>query len=152
MTLHKDFREFVELLNDNDAEYLIVGGYAVAFHSRPRFTEDFDIWINPSEENAEKVLKSLHDFGFSNLDVSVEDFKKQDNVIQLGFPPFRIDLLTAIDGIDFKTAYQNKIQIIDSQAVLLNFISFNDLFKNKQASERLKDKHDVEWLQQYRKI
>ncbi|HYF03551.1 MAG TPA: hypothetical protein VEC36_09275 [Patescibacteria group bacterium] len=123
----------------------------MAFHSRPRFTEDFDIWINPSEDNAEKVLKCLHDFGFSNLDVSVEDFIKQDNVIQLGFPPFRIDLLTAIDGIDFETAFKNKVEIKDTQAVSLNFISFNDLLKNKQASARLKDKHDVECLNQYKK-
>lgn len=95
----QDFREFIELLIKHNAEYLIVGGYAVGVHGHPRYTGDLDIWLNPSPENAELILKSVIEFGFSSYGLSQADFTKPGNVIQLGYPPLRIDLLTEIKEV-----------------------------------------------------
>jgi len=106
----KDFKEFIELLIKNEVEYL-VGGYAVAIHGYPRYTGDLDIWIRRTQANAEKTLKTLHDFGFNFSNLSTEDFTKEDNVIQLGNPPLRIDLLTQIDGVIFDECFANKKEV-----------------------------------------
>jgi hypothetical protein len=95
--LSQDFREFVQLLAEKNAEYLIVGGYAVGIHGHPRYTGDLDIWLNPTIENADIILKCVNEFGFSSFNLQVEDFTKPGNVIQLGYPPLRIDLLTEIE-------------------------------------------------------
>ncbi|MGE0567869.1 MAG: hypothetical protein AB7O73_07960, partial [Bacteroidia bacterium] len=91
----QDFREFVELLIKNRAEYLIVGGYAVGIHGHPRFTGDLDIWLNPTQDNATKILNCVNEFGFSSYGLAPTDFTKPGNVIQLGYPPLRIDLLNS---------------------------------------------------------
>lgn len=99
--LNKDFKEFVELLNSAGVEYLIVGAYALAAHGHPRYTGDIDIWIRRSKDNVTKILKVLEEFGFGSLGLAQEDFSKPDAVIQLGYPPARIDLLTSISkGLD----------------------------------------------------
>ncbi len=90
----QDFKEFVSLLIKYNVEYLIVGGYAVGVHGHPRYTGDLDIWINPTHENAEKVIISVNEFGFGSFGLHVNDFTKVGNLIQLGYPPLRIDLLT----------------------------------------------------------
>lgn len=92
--LPKDFNEFVALLNARGAEYLVVGGYAMAVHGRPRQTGDLDLWLKRSPENAQRVLAALQDFGFGELGLLAADFEAPDQVVQLGYPPFRIDLLT----------------------------------------------------------
>ncbi|MEN8216920.1 MAG: hypothetical protein ABFS56_11230 [Pseudomonadota bacterium] len=99
MILSQDFREFIELLNYNQVRYLVVGGYAVAFHGHPRYTKDIDIWIWVSKNNAKKVLKTLDEFGFSSLGLKEEDFLEPGYVIQLGYPPNRIDILTQVTGL-----------------------------------------------------
>jgi len=115
----KDFKEFIELLIKNEVEYL-VGGYAVAIHGYPRYTGDLDIWIRRTQVNAEKTLKTLHDFGFNFSKLSTEDFTKEDNVIQLGNPPLRIDLLTQIDGVIFDECFANKKEVnIEGVQVIL---------------------------------
>jgi len=141
----KDFREFVELLIKHKAEYLIVGGYAVGVHGYPRYTGDLDIWLNPTTENALKILQAVNEFGFDSFNLSVEDFTKIGNVIQLGYPPLRIDLLNEIDGVKFKECYENKA-IITIQKLEINFISYSDLLKNKESSGRHKDIDDIENL------
>ncbi len=141
----KDFREFVELLIKHKAEYLIVGGYAVGVHGYPRYTGDLDIWLNPITENALKILQVVNEFGFDSFNLSVEDFTKIGNVIQLGYPPLRIDLLNEIDGVKFKECYENKA-IITIQKLEINFISYSDLLKNKESSGRHKDIDDIENL------
>ena len=105
--LSQDFKEFIELLIRNKAEYLIVGGYAVGIHGHPRYTGDLDIWLNPTPDNAELVLKSVNEFGFSSFKLTTSDFTKPGNVIQLGYPPLRIDLLTEIDGVTFEDCFKN---------------------------------------------
>jgi predicted nucleotidyltransferase len=143
----QDFKEFVELLQKNNATYLIVGGYAVGVHGHPRFTGDLDIWLNPTTENAKKILQTVNEFGFSSFNLTVADFEKEGNVIQLGYPPLRIDLLTSIDGVTFEECYQNRKEV-NIEGVIVNFIGYWDLLKNKQQTGRAKDIDDIEHLKQ----
>jgi len=146
MELDKDFREFVELLNKKEVEYLVVGGYSVAFHGFPRYTGDFDIWISPTKKNAKKLIQVLIDFGFGSMGLTHKDFLLPGKIVQFGVEPLRIDILTAIDGIgSFKDAYSRKKSVnVDSLDVL--YIGFNDLIENKKATNRLQDQRDVEEL------
>ena len=146
MILNNDFKEFIKLLNDNDVRYLIVGGYAVAFHGHPRYTKDLDIWIQISDENAEKIVKTLHDFGFSSLNISKQDFLNSGDVIQLGNPPNRIDILTQATGVQFEQCYSSRIEVnIDD--TLINFIDLENLKQNKKATGRFQDLADIENLE-----
>ncbi len=138
----QDFREFVELLINHNAEYLIVGGYAVGVHGHPRYTGDLDIWLNPTQENAERILSCVNEFGFASYGLKSDDFTKVGNVVQLGYPPLRIDLLTQIDGVTFNDCYKNKTQV-EIDGLLVNFIGYNDLLKNKKESGRLRDLDDI---------
>ncbi len=140
-----DFKEFIELLIKNKADYLIVGGYAVGIHGHPRYTGDLDIWLNPTPQNAEKILKSVNEFGFSSFKLTLDDFTKPGNVIQLGYPPLRIDLLTEIDGVTFDDSFKNRKEVtIDNLKV--NFIGYKDLLKNKKESGRPRDVDDIDNL------
>ncbi len=140
-----DFKEFVELLQKHKVEYLIVGGYAVGFHGYPRFTGDLDIWVKLSGANAENILKVVKDFGFASLGLTAKDFLTHGNIIQLGYPPLRIDLLTDIDGVTFEECYVNRQEVLQD-GFQYNFISYEDLLKNKRASGRHKDKDDLEYF------
>ena len=144
--LGKDFKEFIELLNENNVKYLVVGGYAVALHGHPRYTKDFDIWIELSSGNAEKILNVLENFGFGSLGLKTDDFLTQDQVIQLGYPPNRIDLLTTLKGVNFEDCYESKVQI-KIQDTQINFIDIENLKKNKRATGRSQDLADVENLE-----
>lgn len=144
--LNQDFKEFIKLLNDNQVKYLVIGGYAVAVHGHPRYTKDIDIWIEMSPANAKNLMQALTEFGFGSLGLIAEDFQCPDQIIQLGYPPNRIDLITTPDGIDFITCYQAKIEVIIDN-IFVNFIDLENLRKNKQASGRLQDLADLENLQ-----
>ncbi|MDW7680746.1 MAG: hypothetical protein SCK70_09290 [bacterium] len=146
MVLNKDFREFIQLLNDHNVLYLVVGGYAVAFHGYPRYTKDIDIWIWLDKSNAEKVLQVLEDFGFGSLDLKVDDFLDPEQVIQLGYPPNRIDLLTELNGINFKECYSSKVEVAIEDTTI-NFIDLENLKKNKKATGRHQDLADLENLE-----
>jgi len=144
--LNQDFKEFIQLLNDNQVKYLVIGGYAVAVHGHPRYTKDIDIWVEISEENAQKLVTVLTQFGFESLGLTSDDFQAPDQIIQLGYPPNRIDLITNPDGIDFQTCYDSKIEVILND-VPVKFINLDNLKKNKLASGRLQDLADLEKLQ-----
>ena len=144
--LNQDFKEFRQLLNDNQVKYLVIGGYAVAVHGHPRYTKDIDIWIEISEENAQKLVTALTQFGFESLGLTSEDFQTPHQIIQLGYPPNRIDLITNPDGIDFQTCYDSKIEVTLND-VPVKFINLDNLKKNKLASGRLQDLADLEKLQ-----
>ena len=144
--LNQDFKEFIQLLNNNQVKYLVIGGYAVAVHGHPRYTKDIDIWIEISEENAQKLITALTQFGFESLGLTSEDFQTPDQIIQLGYPPNRIDLITNPDGIDFQICYDSKIEVILND-VPVKFINLDNLKKNKLASGRLQDLADLEKLQ-----
>jgi predicted nucleotidyltransferase len=143
--LNEDFREFVALLNSNQVEYLIVGGYALAAYGHPRYTGDLDFWIGADADNAKRVLTALDQFGFGALGIGLEDLTTRDRVIQMGFPPRRIDLLTSIDGVEFPPAFVRRIAVdVDGQK--LSFISLDDFKTNKRTTGRHKDLADLEAL------
>ena len=142
MNLDKDFNEFVALFVSNEVRFVIVGGYALAAHGLPRATGDLDTWVWVSPENARNIVKSLNEFGFSQLGLSIMDFDHPDAVIQLGYPPYRIDILTSIDGVDFEDAWSRRVLIeIDGQSI--PFIGRDDLIANKRAAGRPQDIADV---------
>lgn len=143
--LNKDFKEFAELLNSTGVEYMVVGGYALAAYGHPRYTGDLDIWLRRTPENARKVIEALKLFGFGGLGLSEQDFLVPDAVIQLGYPPARIDLLTSIDGVDFDQCYANRI-VTMLQGTALAFIGIEDFRSNKRASGRHKDLADLDSL------
>lgn len=144
--LSRDFKEFIELLNRNDVRYLVVGGYAVAAHGHPRYTKDLDIWLAVSPDNADKVLKVLNQFGFGALSLNEADFLSEGQIIQLGYPPHRIDLITSATGLRFEECYHAKIQVV-LDGVSIDFIDLENLKKNKRATDRLQDRADLEKLE-----
>ncbi|MBL0127870.1 MAG: hypothetical protein IPP83_10540 [Flavobacteriales bacterium] len=141
--LSKDFKEFVALLKKHEAEYMIVGGYAVGVHGYPRYTGDLDIWLDPTEANAKRVLRAIDDFGFGSFKLTVADLTKEANVIQFGQPPLRIDLLTSIDGVTFDACYSNRKEVT-FDGLAMNFIGYHDLVTNKKATGRHRDLDDLE--------
>jgi hypothetical protein len=145
MTISKDFEEFFELLNKNEVRYLIVGSYALSVHGKPRYTNDIDIFIRTDDENASKIKRILNDFGFDFSNIAIEDFTKPDQVIQLGYAPFRIDLLTSIDGVSFDEAWENKLTAKYGKQDIF-FIGKNDFIKNKMSSGRKKDLDDIQLI------
>ena len=144
--LSKDFKEFIELLNGHNVRYLVVGGYAVAFHGYPRYTKDLDVWIELSPENADNVLKALEEFGFGSLGLKSEDFLESDQIIQLGYPPNRIDILTTLKEIKFEDCYKARVEV-DIQGLKINFIDLENLKHNKRATGRPQDLADAENLE-----
>ncbi len=146
MVLNKDFREFIELLNVHNIKYLVVGGYAVTIHGYPRYTNDIDIWFWVDRTNAKNLIDALKDFGFGSLDIKIEDFLNPDRVIQLGYPPNRIDLLTSVSGIEFEECYPKRVTI-EIAGIKVDFIDIENLKKNKKATGRHKDLNDLENLE-----
>ena len=137
--------EFFELLNRNKVRYLIVGGYAVAIHSRPRFTNDIDIWIDVGELNAGRVLKVLEDFGFAGMGISLDDLLKPDQVIQLGYAPLRIDLLTSVLNVTFADAWERKVEA-GYGGETVYYIGKEDLITSKKGTGRKRDQKDLDEL------
>jgi hypothetical protein len=125
---------------------LVVGGYAVAFHGYPRYTKDLDVWIELSPENADNIIKALEEFGFGSLGPKPDDFLEGDQIIQLGYPPNRIDILTTLKKIKFEDCYKKRIEI-EIQGVKINFIDLENLKQNKRATGRPQDLADAENLE-----
>jgi hypothetical protein len=140
--LSRDFSEFIELLNEHKVRYLVVGGYAVAFHGYPRYTKDLDVWIEISPENAERVIKALEKFGFGSLGLRASDFLETDQIIQLGYPPNRIDMLTTLNQVKFKDCYNARVEV-EIQGHKINFIDLENLKQNKRATGRPQDLADA---------
>ena len=145
MEAQKDFKELLELLNRNAVEYLVVGAYALAFHGAPRFTGDIDLYIRPARDNAERMLRALVAFGFRSPDLSAEDFMKPDQVVQLGVPPVRVDLLTSISGVTWEEAESGKDAGFYGEVPVF-FLGRDQYIRNKRAIGRKKDLADLEAL------
>jgi len=145
MRLSKDLREFIESLNSHEVEFLIVGSYALAYHGMPRYTGDIDILIRPAVENANRVESVIQSFGFASLGLKAADFLEPDQVVQLGQPPNRIDLLTALTGVTFDEAWQDR-EPGDLDGIPVQFIGRRAFVKNKRSTGRLKDRADLEAL------
>ena len=145
ITLPPDFKDFLRLLSDHEVAYLLVGGYAVAMYGYVRYTADMDIWVLMSAENASKVVNVLQDFGLPSANELLEVFQNEKRVVGMGMPPYKIEVITSIDGVKFEECYSKK-QIIEIDGIPINFISLEDLKKNKAASGRFKDLNDLEHL------
>ena len=145
MKLNKDFKEFIELLNQHKVKYLLIGGWSVAIHGRPRYTKDIDFFILADQSNSKKMKGVIDDFGFATLGLSEADLATVGQIIQLGIEPNRIDLINKIPGVEFDEAWNNR-QVITVDNVGINLISVDDLIKNKLASGRPQDLADVEML------
>jgi hypothetical protein len=145
MKLTEDLREFVALLNAANVKYLLVGGHAVAYHGHPRFTGDIDFFVEPSLENGGKLAKIFADFGFGDLGLGAGDFMEQGSVIQLGRPPYRIDILPSMDGVDFESAWNSRINA-ELDGMPMHIIGKQMLVQNKKAAGRPQDLADIEKL------
>ena len=143
--LHPDFKDFLRLLNSHSVRYLLVGGYAVGYHGYPRATGDLDIWIEMSEPNSKKVALAFRDFGMADEAISEGLFLETNKVIRIGEPPVRLEVITSASGVDFKECFSNR-EVIEIDGIPINFISLEDLKKNKRTAGRFKDMEDLEHL------
>lgn len=150
MKTEKDFEELLKSFNRNKVKYCIVGAYAVAFHAQPRYTKDMDILIEPKKDNAQRIIKSLYEFGFKSLSFKENDFIQKGKIIQLGYEPVRIDLLTSIEGYDFEGVWKNRVVGSYGKEKAF-FIGLKDLIRNKKISHRKQDSVDVSLLMSKRK-
>jgi hypothetical protein len=145
MEVQKDFKELLELFNVHKVKYLIVGGYALAYHGAPRYTGDIDLFVQPERENALCVLKALDEFGFGSIGLKEEDFQLPDKVVQLGYPPVRIDIITSISGVSWDLVYNGR-EKGEYGDVPVYYIGREDYIRNKRSSGRKKDLADIEAL------
>ena len=150
MELDKDFKEFIELLNEHKVKYLIIGGYAVNLHGYPRYTKDIDFWLWMTRPNIKKLMKAIKEFGFGSLNLEIEDFMTPENIIQLGYEPHRIDLLVEVEGVNFEECYQRRTEV-KVEGVEVQFLSLQDLITAKRKAGRLQDLADAEQLEKLEK-
>lgn len=144
--MNQDFVELLRAFVDHDVEFLIVGAHALAAHGHVRATKELDVWIRAERENAARAHRALDDFGAPLANLSVEDLATPGTVFQIGVPPLRIDILTRVDGLDFESAWKNRIATI-AGGVPVAVLSRDDLLRNKRASGRLQDLADIERLE-----
>ena len=142
--LPQDFRDFLSLMNEHGVEYLLIGGYAVAYHGFPRTTLDMDIWIANRRENAARMVQVMRDFGFTGS-ISPEVFLVDDGVVRMGVAPMKLEIMMDVSGVSFDECYENRVvDMIDGTRV--SIISLQDLRLNKKAAGRHKDLNDLENL------
>ena len=146
MDLYRDFKELLESFNERDVEYVIVGGYALAHHGAPRYTRDIDLYVHSSPDNAARIIAALDSFGFGSAGLKAEDFEKPGQVVQLGFPPVRIDLMTSIDGVTWEQAIAGR-SAGDYGGAPVWFLGRDEFIANKKATGRLQDLADAERLE-----
>jgi len=145
MEIAKDFKEFIQLLNSRKVNFVIVGGYALAFHGVPRNTGDIDLLIAIERKNAERIMQALDDFGMKSLGLTEKDFLQKDQVIQIGYPPLRIDILTSISGVTWDEVWNNRLQT-NIGNIPVNIIGKNEFIINKSATGRAVDLGDISRL------
>lgn len=141
----KDFEDLFACLNSHGARFLVVGGYAVAYHAKPRFTKDIDVFVEATPENAARVLMALEDFGFGGLGLSTADFSEPSRIVQMGAIPNRVDLITSIDAVSFAEAWATRAPGKYGEQPVF-YIGKAELIRNKEAVGRPQDLLDVSWL------
>lgn len=144
--LNPDFKDILSAFCEEKVEFLVVGGYAMAFHGFVRATGDIDLWIRCSPENAEKVWRALEKFGAPLFDLTPEDLQTPGMVFQIGMIPNRIDVITQIDGVEFDEAW-NEHRTVEIEGLQIPVISKTHLLVNKKSTGRIKDRNDALWLQ-----
>ena len=147
MITQQHFEELLKLLEENQVEYVVVGGYAVAFYGYPRFTKDIDIFFNNSELNVKRIKKALISFGFTDKDLPDDLFYEKGNIIQFGIEPLRVDIINEIDGVNIEDALKNSTRGKYGK-VEINFIGINELIKNKESTGREQDIIDAKKLKE----
>ena len=145
MRVEKDYEDLLRSFNKNKVKYFIIGAYAVAFYARPRYTKDIDILVEPDIKNGERIIKALKEFGFKTLKLSAKDFAKKGRIVQLGYEPIRVDIITSIPRTNFKEMWRNKKRSKYGDEKVF-FIGRKDLIKIKRLSGREQDKVDVKIL------
>jgi predicted nucleotidyltransferase len=146
MKMSADFVDFLRLLTAKGVDYLIIGGYAVGHYGYVRNTGDFDIWIRLTDENTSLTAEALEEFGYAPKEESLPFLKDPGKILRMGMPPFRIEVSTSIDGVEFDDCFPQK-ETVEHGGMIINFIGYDDLIANKKASGRLKDLADVEELE-----
>jgi predicted nucleotidyltransferase len=142
----RDYEEFIEFLNQLEARYLVVGAHAVAFHARPRATKDLDVFIEPTRENAERVLDAIRQFLGTDLGIKLRDLSTPGRIVQLGVAPTRIDLMSRLSGIpDFESVWQRRVDAVFGD-IPAHYLSLDDLIQNKTSAGRDQDKADLRAL------
>ncbi len=147
--MERDFVDLLEELLAADARFLVVGAHALAAHGVPRFTQDLDVWVDPADDNAGRVWRAVLAFGapVRDLGIGPDDVRNPDMVMQFGLPPFRIDLMTSISGVEsFAAAWAHRLVQPAGRLPAVPFLGRSELLANKRASGRLKDLADVETL------
>ena len=145
MEVQRDFKELLALFNAHQVDYIVVGGYALAYHGAPRFTGYLDILVKPHHQNAQKILTALNSFGFQSAGLTPKDFQQPDVVIQLGVPPVRIDIMTTLTGVSWDEAYSNRVADLYGD-VEIYCIGREQLVTNKRILGRKRDLADLEAL------
>jgi hypothetical protein len=143
--VEKDYEELFKLFNKHRVRYCIIGSYAVAFYAQPRYTKDIDILIEPSVDNSRRVVRALNEFGFESLALSASDFRNKGNIIQLGYEPVRVDILTSLKGCTFTRAWKHRETARYGQENVC-FIGLEDLIRLKKMSNRPQDRADLIFL------
>jgi len=146
MMLNEDYRDMLHVLSEERVKFVLVGAYALAAHGYPRATMDIDIWIMPSPENADAVLRAVSRFGAPLHNLTKEDLLKEGTLFQIGVAPRRIAIITAASGLQFETTYQNSISV-NIEGIEVRIPSIDDLILNKRAIGRTKDLADAEALE-----
>ena len=145
MLASPDFKELLSILAKHEVRYLVVGGYAVMRYTEPRFTKDLDLWISTDEKNSSAVFAALKEFGAPLKDLTSDDFTQKGHFYQMGNPPFRLDVMMSIPGVEFESAWEHR-EDVPLEGLTVPFISRADLIKAKEASGRPQDLIDAENL------
>ena len=146
--IYKDFLEFLKLLKESNVQYLIVGGYAVAYHGYPRMTMDIDIWIKMSGNNSKNIVKAIRKFGFKSDELKKEIFETPNSIVRMGVKPQLIEIITTISGVEFDDCYERRI--IDTiEGIEISIISLSDLRKNKISANRPEDIADLSYMEKF---
>jgi hypothetical protein len=140
--LNSNFKELFAALNEAKVDYLVIGGYAVIFHSRPRFTKDLDIWLRPSPENARKLMRAFGEFGLALIGIEESDFSRKGTQYQIGRPPVAIDFLTSVGDLEFEECQENRV-LDEIDGIPIPYLGKSDLIRAKQIAGRLEDLADI---------
>ena len=144
---HDDFRDFIKALNNQQVEYILVGGYSVILHGYARTTGDMDIWVNPTIDNYKRLVNAFQEFGMAVFDMIEKNFlqNKSIDVFTFGRPPVCIDIMKEVKGLDFRSSYHHSV-MVETDGLFVRLIDYRDLIKAKKASGRAKDINDIENL------
>jgi hypothetical protein len=143
--LNNDYSDMLRALSDENVKFLLVGAYAMAVHGYPRATMDLDLWVMPTAENADAVMRAITRFGAPLHNLTKADLLKDDTVFQIGVAPRRIDIITGATGLRFEDAYANSVEA-DIEKLAIRVPSIDDLIRNKRATGRTRDMADAEVL------